>query len=106
MKKVNLRNQLNRILNKYISAFSEKHGIEFDYAIGDDLMNILCFHDYFVNITDVIHDIDNDSPKGVFFEWYNATLSNVVSADFDKSINYNSWCMGLRYTDLVEYKKK
>ena len=63
-----LRNKLDEILKEYIRLFEEKHEVFFEFAVGDDLMGLLCFGGYLFTTRDVIYDIDNDLPKNLIFQ--------------------------------------
>ena len=41
-----LRDKLDGILKEYIRLFEEKHEVFFEFAVGDDLMGLLCFGEY------------------------------------------------------------
>jgi len=87
-----LRKQLDTVLKTYIKTFEKKYKLSFDYAVNDDLMNILAFGDYFVNIQDVIIDIDSDSNE--FINWYNVILEK--SYLNEPTCNYQNWINGFR----------
>ena len=91
-----LRNKLDDILKEYIRLFEEKHEIFFDYAVGDDLMGLLCFGDYLFTTRDVIYDIDNNLPKN---QWQDDSFDSLKNPQHAK-INLQSYAMGLRFEDL------
>ena len=107
-----LRKEWEEILMGYIRKFEEKHDVELQYAVDDDIMGVLDFGDvYFFNTTDVVYDIDHDLPKGLILQWAED------SADDNKNptrqtINLQSYAMGLRFEDLqknerlIDYRKK
>lgn len=96
-----LRNKLDSILKEYIRLFEEKHEVFFDYAVGDDLMGLLCFGEYLFVVGDVIYDIDNDLPKRLIFEWQNDSFDSITNPHH-KKINLQSYAMGLRFEHLKE----
>lgn len=90
-----MRKELDKILMDYIRKFEKKHDVIFDFAVQDDLMNMLCFDPYYFDITDVIKDIDHKYPKGLILEW------NESSVEFyPKQINFESYAKGLRFTEI------
>lgn len=93
-----LRTKLDKILKEYIAAFEKKHDCEFDFAVQDNLMDVICFDfsDYF-SMFDIVYDIDNDLPKGLIFEWAEANLDNQEKG----IINLHSYAKGLRHKDLT-----
>ena len=94
-----LRNKLDNILKEYIRLFEEKHEIFFDYAVGDDLMGLLCFGDYLFTTRDVIYDIDNDLPKNLIFRWQDDSFDSLKNPKH-REMNFQTYAMGLRFEDL------
>lgn len=64
-----LKDHLELALKAYIKAFEKKHECELDFAVGDNLMGVLCFGGHFFSINDVVYDIDKSLPKGMIYEW-------------------------------------
>lgn len=107
-----LRKELEETLMAYIRLFEEKHDVDLQYIVNDDIMGLLDFGDMYVfNMTDVVYDIDHDLPKGLILQWAED------SADDNKNptrqtINLQSYAMGLRFEDLqknerlIDYKQK
>ena len=94
-----IREKLDDILKEYIRLFEEKHEVFFDYAVGDDLMGLLCFGDYLFTTKDVIYDIDNDLPKNLIFQWQDDSFDSIINPQH-KKINLQSYAMGLRFENL------
>lgn len=94
-----LRNKLDEILKEYIRLFEEKHEVFFDYAVGDDLMGLLCFGDYLFAIHDIVYDIDNNLPKNLIFQWQDDSFDSSKNPQHAK-MNFQSYAMGLRFEDL------
>ena len=94
-----LRDKLDSILKEYIRLFEEKHEVFFDYAVGDDLIGLLCFGEYLFNVRDVIYDIDNNLPKNLIFQWQDDTFDSIINPQCTK-INLQSYAMGLRFEHL------
>ena len=100
-----LRERLDSILMEYIKRFEKKHGLEFEFAVNDDLMGtisfgcVYCFH-----ISDIIYDIDNKLKKGLIMDWLNDHLDcNTLKDPKDyKYINLHAYAKGVRYEDLTK----
>lgn len=85
-----MREKLDKILKEYIKKFEKKQNLNFDFAVSEDLMGVICFSDsYFINITDVVYDIDTDQSKGLILEWIEYYVDG-------NNINYYSYSKGLR----------
>lgn len=98
------RAKLDKILKDYIYAFEKKHGREFEFAVSDDLTGIISFGDiYYLDITNIIYDIDNDLPVNLIFEWLEYIVDN--HANYDYSINLKSYAKGIRYSNLSDLNK-
>lgn len=91
-----LRKQLDTALKNYIYKFEKIHGVEFEWAVNDDLMGVLCFGDRMFNMSDVIYDCDNKLPVRLIFEWQNAGIDAHFKG-IEKTINLQSYAKGLRY---------
>ena len=94
-----LRDKLDNILKEYIRLFEEKHEVFFDYAVGDDLMGLLCFGDYLFAIHDIVYDIDNNLPKNLIFQWQDDSFDSITNPHH-KKINLQSYARGLRFEHL------
>ena len=94
-----LRDKLDNILKEYIRLFEEKHEVFFEYAVGDDLMGLLCFGDYLFTMRDIIYDIDNNLPKSLIFQWQDDSFDSITNPHH-KKINLQSYARGLRFEDL------
>lgn len=92
-----LRGKLERILKEYIRKFEKKHELELEFAVADDLMGILCFGDYYFSINEIIHCIDTNQPKHLILDWHDESVKYE-----DVKINFQSWCMGLRFEHLKQ----
>ena len=91
-----MKPKLKEQLKLYIEEFEEKHGLEFDHAVGGDLMGVIAFGDVmFFNMSDIIEDIDNEYENHLITQWLYDCM------EFSpKYINLNSYAMGLRYEQL------
>ena len=100
-----LRKELEEILMAYIRLFEEKHDVDLQYIINDDIMGILDFGDaYFFHIADVVYDIDHDLPKGLILQWAKDSIDDSKNPT-RQTINLHSYAKGLRYEDLKENKR-
>ena len=98
-KKTKLREKLDAVAKEYIKAFEKKHECYFEFAIFDDLMDMLSFGDNYFSFSDVAYDIDNNVEKGLIFKWQNENTELDVYGD-EITINFRSYVMGFRNTDL------
>ena len=90
-----MRKELDKIIKKYISEFEKKHDLLFEFAVNDDLLDVLSFgYVYYYNTSDVVYDIDNNLPKGQIIEWLESNLEN------EQFINLKSYSKGLRHSNL------
>lgn len=107
-----LRKELEETLMAYIRLFEEKHDVDLQYIINDDIMGVLDFGDvYFFNTTDVVYDIDHDLPKGLILQWAEDSADDSKNPT-RQTINLHSYAKGLRFEDLqknerlIDYRKK
>lgn len=84
------KDKFNEIANLYIRLFEEKHEIDFDYWIGDEIGGVADFNSYCLNYDDVRRDIDEEVDKTVFFAWYDYNFNT------DQYVNYKSWLMNYK----------
>jgi len=89
---------INKVLMKYVNEFCKKHDTYFEYAVNDNLLDVICIGDSFFNIDDLIKDLDNKCPKDVIWNWYSETIDRAM--ENKQTMNFNSWVGGLRYGDL------
>lgn len=86
-----MKKELEKILKQYIELFCEKQDMRFEFAVLGDYLDVICFdYDMFINMSDIIYDIENKVPKGVIKEWYYYTL------DTDHSFNYRSYVINFK----------
>lgn len=107
-----LREELEEILKSYIRLFEEKHDLDLQYIVNDDIMGVLDFGDMYVfNMTDVVYDIDHDLPKGLILQWAEDGIDDSKNPT-RQTINLHSYAKGLRFEDLqknerlIDYKQK
>ncbi len=83
----------------YVCAFAKKQGLEFDYFMNEMTCDIAVMSDYYFELPDIIYDIQTSQPKGLILKWQNDGIEYLMKHGFG-SINYQSYCAGLRYEDL------
>jgi hypothetical protein len=103
LKKPALRKQLETVAKNYIRKFELAHGAEFDFAVGDDLIGVLCFGDNYFSFADIVYDIDNKLAVGLIFEWQNAQTHAHLKGS-EQKINLQSYAMGARF-DAISKKQ-
>ena len=96
MSKETAREYFEKGCNEYLRLFCEKH--EFDYEdtkdgwVAGGIGSIVCCGDYFVDMQDIITDIEHDAPNGEFENWYDYCFdAHNLSLT---TPNYQSWLKG------------
>ena len=98
MKLNQLKKQYEIVVSEYVQKFCNKHELEFEHWVGNDIGGIACFGDiFFYNFQDIVWDINSKQPKGLIIQWLYDCCDNA-----EKSINYFSYSKGLRFSDLTE----
>ena len=91
--------------NDYVQAFVKKQGYEFTEWVANDVGGIAVFiEQYFLNLSDIIYDIEHNCRKGLIFEWqdFNTDRAMKKKSWFTRwkssvsYVNYNSYFMGFR----------
>ena len=96
MKNQYLKDNLEKSTMDIVKAFENKQDVGFEYFVSDDVTGIACFGDVLCfNISDICHDMFTEQPKGLIIDWLYSSIDNHYS-----SINYQSYCMGLRFEDV------
>lgn len=96
MSKETAREYFEKGCNEYLRLFCEKHDFDFLDAkrswVGNNIGTIVCCGDFFVDMRDIITDIDKDAPNGEYENWYEYTLDahNLGLT----TPNYESWLKG------------
>jgi len=92
--------------NEYVKLFCKKQGIEFDFWIGDEIGGIASFiQQYYFTISDIALDLNTRQPKHLILSWHNDSVDYSFKHTDGFKINYLSYTMGLRYTDLKKKEK-
>ena len=70
-----MKKQLEKVLKQYIKEFEKKQDLTFEFAVGDNLMEVISFgYVYFFNMSDIIYDIDNNIKENIIVEWLEYTI--------------------------------
>ena len=70
-----MKKQLEKVLKQYIKEFEKKQNLTFEFAVGDNLMEVISFgYVYFFNMSDIIYDIDNNIKENIIVEWLEYTI--------------------------------
>ena len=70
-----MKKQLEKVLKQYIKEFEKKQDLTFEFAVGDNLMEVISFgYVYFFNMSDIIYDIDNNIKENIIVEWCEYTI--------------------------------
>ena len=90
-----LRKKLDDCLMQYIRKFEKKQGLQYEFSVGDDLLDVAFFGEYCFSMNDIVYDIENSLPVGLIADCFN----EAVSAQFrgERVINYQSYAKGARY---------
>lgn len=102
-----LKSDYEKACNAYLKAFCEKHGYDYQDAaqswVGGEVGGITECSDLFVNMENIIADIDLDVPKEEFIKYYDYCL-RVGSIDYGKirTPNYRSWITGCPRLDEAQ----
>lgn len=70
-----MKKQLEKVLKQYIKEFENKQYLTFEFAVDENLMEVISFGSvYFFNMSDIIYDVDNDIKENIIIEWLEYTL--------------------------------
>ena len=70
-----MKKQLEKVLKQYIKEFENKQDLTFEFAVDDNLMEVISFGSvYFFNMSDIIYDVDNAIKENMIIEWLEYTL--------------------------------
>lgn len=94
----NYKEALETCIENYTKLFCLKHGFNYesDMWVSGEIGSIICISDMFINFSDIRLDLEKNVTKGIFSEWYWTVV------DKRPYINYNSWVMGLRHSNLKQ----
>ena len=94
-----LINELKEVRIKIIKAFAEKQGIYFDCDELGVLDGYIWFDLCPISFDDIVHDLNTKQEAKFIFQWLDDCENNT-----SKKINYQSYCIGLRF-DMVQISK-
>ena len=94
-----IKERLDNCIDLYTDLFCQKQEVYADGWIGEIKGGINCFADAFLSFDDIRTDLELDAPKGLIFAWYWDNVENQ-----GKAINYYSYVLGLRISDIKEEK--
>lgn len=84
----------------YIREFEKKHDVYFEFWVADRIDEWAVFGDYQFMFSDIIYDIDTNQPKENIWAWHN---DNMMYSN--NTINYQSYCKGLRIENIKGMQK-
>lgn len=94
--KSKLQQRYEAVVAEYVKRFAKKQGLEFSYWVAEEVGEIACFiSEYFFHFNDIVRDIDTNQPEGQILQWHNEGIEHQ-----EKTINYRSYLMGLRFGDV------
>ena len=82
-KRENIEERYNNIVSEYIKLFEEKHDLELDFWISDQIGTVAQFGDYYFDFQDILFDINNDLEEDLIIEWYDYVLENVGKHEYN-----------------------
>lgn len=99
MKTLKLKTDYEKACNAYLQVFCEKHDYDYEDArrswVGGEVGGITECSDLFVEMDDIIVDIDMDAPKEAFIRYYDYCLRvGSIACGMISLPNYRSWLMG------------
>lgn len=91
-----LRENYNNACNAYLKAFCDKHSFDYEDAKGSwvagDVGSVCLCGDFYVPLSDMITDIEEDAAEGEYFKYYDYSLECHEYGFFCP--NYKSWLHG------------
>ena len=96
MDKDSLKEQYNNACNAYLEAFCDKHDFDYDDAkdswVAGDVGSICRCGDFFISLSDMITDIEEDAGEEDYFKYYD--YSYECHEYGISGPNYKSWLHG------------
>lgn len=100
-----LNRQYEFVCNEWVQKFCNKQQIDFDGWIGNEIGGICGFaSQYFFNMSDIILDLNTKQPKGLILDWQSEDVDFNMFNENQQHINYKSYTMGLRHSQLSDAK--
>ena len=103
-----LRLNYNEACNAYLLAFCEKHDFMYDPRewIAGATGGTACVGDFYVDMSDIITDIDLDAPEEEYAKYYDYCLRVGSIAGGELTVpNYDSWLRGCPRMDEEHIKR-
>ncbi len=103
--------ELDRAIGKVIAEFEIKQEMEFDDFVGDDPIGVAHFGDYYLDVSDIYHDLKTNQPKGRILAYFDFCMelhleNDKLRANCQEEMpipNYQSYCVDL---ENKNYEKK
>lgn len=96
MSKETAREYFEKGCNEYLRLFCEKHGFDYEEAKNSLpnrlFLDVVCIGDYFVDMRDIVTDIEQDAPEEEYEKWYFYTI-DALNLGLTTP-NYESWLKG------------
>ena len=71
-----LKQEFDKICQKYIDVFCKKQDLNFSYWAADYVGEVAVFNEHYHFVFyDIRHDIDTNQPKGAITDWYDSQTS-------------------------------
>lgn len=100
-----LQNRYENICAEYIELFCQKHEIECDGWVGDQVGGLASFiQQYFFSLNDIVFDLNTNQPVGLILKWQDDGVEAHFKNPKSGSINFYSYSKGLRYEHLKAAK--
>lgn len=90
-----LKQQYESVCNEYLEKFCRKQEMTNEGWVGDEVGGVAECSDFYFDLRDIAYDINSKQPAGRIINWYYESVEN-----YPKSINYFSYCSGLRFEDI------
>ncbi len=95
--------ELDRVIGKVIAEFERKQEIEFDDFVCDDPTGVAHFGYYYLDVSDIYHDLKTNQPKGRILAYFDFAMelhleNDKLRANCQEEMpipNYQSYCMGI-----------
>ncbi len=93
--------ELDRAIGKVIAEFEIKQEIEFDDFVVDDPTGVAQFGDYYLDVSDIYHDLKTNQPKGRILAYFDFCMElHVENRRLRENCkeeliipNYQNYCM-------------
>lgn len=100
-----LKKEFEKLADAYVKVFEKKYDLELEFWVGDCVGEMACFGDtYFFTFDNIRLCVDTDIDKKILFEWHEESIDyNTLKEPADiRHINLESYCKGIRYSDLAK----